>query len=154
MPATTPERLKRHLADLGKKYPDIWRQVDEFRSGRGKSLPLWSEWCFLPLAAGVAIVTDGAKLSEIHPANFGIEDVAKIGAFAAWRATQGVYRFHPELFRHVWETPVTGELPVDLFFRLPEWCVYVEAPGQAWHGRELFGLFPWGPASWFRRSNQ
>lgn len=71
MPATTPERLKRHLADLGKKYPDIWRQVDEFRSGRGKSLPLWSEWCFLPLAAGVAIVTDGAKLSEIHPANFG-----------------------------------------------------------------------------------
>lgn len=69
------------------------------------------------------------------------KDIAIVGALAAWRVTQGVYRFHPELFKAVWETSLEGELPVDLFFRLPEWCVYVETPGEKFYGISLSGFF-------------
>ena len=48
-----------------------------------------------------------------------------VGALAAWRATQGVYRFDPTIFDAVWDTPLTGELPTALLYRLPEWCCYV-----------------------------
>lgn len=49
-------------------------------------------------------------------------------ALAAWRLTQGVYRFDPELYAALVDTPITGDLPCEVFFSLPEWCVYVETP--------------------------
>ncbi|MFT3700186.1 MAG: hypothetical protein QM831_43975 [Kofleriaceae bacterium] len=45
---------------------------------------------------------------------------------AAWRVTQGIYRFAPNLLDELTATSVSGELPSDLLRRLPEWCVYVE----------------------------
>ena len=48
-----------------------------------------------------------------------------VGALAAWRATQGIERFDPTIFEAVWDTPLTGELPTELLYRLPEWCCYV-----------------------------
>ena len=62
-------------------------------------------------------------------------------ALAAWRMTQGIYRFHQELFEPVWDTPVSGELPVELLFHLPEWCVYVETPGKELSGMPVSGFF-------------
>jgi hypothetical protein len=38
-------------------------------------------------------------------------------------------------------TPLSGDLPVDTLFHLPEWCVYVETPGRRWAGRELHGFW-------------
>lgn len=142
-PGETAERLKKHLAEIAGKYPDLWRHVESFRSERGKSLPWWSGWCFLPLSAAVAIATQGRPLSEIHPSMFGgqLADIAAIGALSSWRATQGIYRFHPELFGHVWDTPIDGDLPVELFFRLPEWCVYIETPGKEYLGTGLHGFW-------------
>jgi hypothetical protein len=52
-----------------------------------------------------------------------------LAGFAAWRATQGIYRLHPEVLESVWRTPLNGNLPVELFFHLPEWCVYAETNG-------------------------
>ena len=48
-----------------------------------------------------------------------------VGALAAWRATQGIYRFDQTVFEAVWDTPLTGGLPTALLCRLPEWCCYV-----------------------------
>jgi len=70
-----------------------------------------------------------------------INDVGIIGALAAWRVTQGVYRFDPEVYRAVIETPVTGDLPYDVLFNLPEWCVYIETPGLSFLGLPLSGFF-------------
>jgi hypothetical protein len=39
------------------------------------------------------------------------------------------------------ETPLTGDIPHDILFNLPEWCVYVETPGLMLFGRELAGYF-------------
>lgn len=129
-------RPKQHLIDAGKRWPHAWRLVDEMRADRGKGLPDWPEWCFLPLAGAYAIVSGGRELSIQEVGN-----VSTLGALAAWRPTQGIYRFDLDVFDYVWGTPVEGELPIDILYRLPEWCVYVETPGKWFFETALHGYF-------------
>lgn len=130
-------RPRRHLIAISRRYPDAWRLVDEMRADRGKRLPDWPDWCFLPLAGAYAIVSRGQAPLPLDQ----VGDVARLAALAAWRPTQGIYRFHPTLFDEVWETPVEGDLPVDVLHRLPEWCVYVETPGRRFGADPIHGFF-------------
>jgi hypothetical protein len=43
-----------------------------------------------------------------------------IAALAGWRVAQGVYRFDPDLFDSVWDTPLDTRIPGEVLFRLPE----------------------------------
>ena len=70
-----------------------------------------------------------------------ISDVARLAALGAWRVTQGIYRFDPDLYLAIIETSVDGDLPHDVLYRMPEWCVYVETPGMLWLGVQLHGFF-------------
>ena len=56
----------------------------------------------------------------------------RIGAFLPWRVTQGIYRFDPTTFDALWKTPVTGDIPTEVLFYLPEWCAYIPTPDQTW----------------------
>lgn len=118
-----------HLAEYSRKYPDAWRFVDQMRASRGQALPAWPEWCFLPLAGPYAIVTHtkgGLPYSTQE-----IIDIAALGALAAWRVTKGIYRFDPDVYNDLIRTPLTGDIPHEVLFALPEWCVYVETPGMS-----------------------
>ncbi len=84
----------------------------------------------MPLAGYIAILTRGAPIDVLN--RMPVEEYLKIlqecqrlAALAPWRIGQGIYEFHPRLFREVAETDLKGELPVELLFRLPEWCCYV-----------------------------
>lgn len=136
---------KNHLNYYSRVYRDAWRQVDQFRQGRGKDLPFWPEWCFLPLAGAFAIVSTEAESQGIDitipSGRLLINDVGIISALAAWRVTQGVYRFDPDIFQAVIDTPINGDLPHDVLFNLPEWCIYIETPGLDAFGREMTGFF-------------
>lgn len=133
-------RPREHLVTAGQLYPQAWRQVDQFREARGTgSLPAWPEWCFLPLAAAYAIVSADAGRDRLDVALAG--DVGRLGALAAWRVTQGIYRFDPAVYDAVCDTPLAGDIPCDVLYRLPEWCVYIETPGLKFAGRSLHGVF-------------
>lgn len=141
----TDHRARQHLIAAGKLYPGAWRALDTFRQGRGKDLPEWPEWCYLPLAASYAVVSGGGD-NRVPPL-LGA-DVARLAALAAWRPTQGIYRYDPALYTALVDTPLTGDLPCDSLRRLPEWCVYVETPGHVWRGSPLYGFFAhleWDP---------
>jgi hypothetical protein len=56
--------------------------------------------------------------------------------------TQGIYRYDPELLEALWTTPVE-KIPVELLYRLPEWCVYLETPGRGYEGLSMHGAFLW-----------
>jgi hypothetical protein len=84
-----------------------------------------------------AIIARGA--AQLPPERFA--HIGIVGALAAWRVSQGIYRFDPELAAAVAETPLTGELPAALLYRLPEWCVYIETPGRTYMGRTLHGFW-------------
>lgn len=135
---------KQHLEYYTKIYPNAWVLIDEFRGAR-EVLPPWPKQCFIPLAAVYNVI-----LSEIEKQNIEfneenrfplLNDVGIIGALAAWRFTQRVYRFDPDVYRAVLNTPFTEELPHDVLFNLPEWCVYIETPGFKMGGEDLAGFF-------------
>jgi len=138
-------RPKQHLEYYSKLYPAAWKQVDKFRAGKGKDLPFWPEWCFLPLTAVYTIVSTEAEAQGIDILGCAgyplLNDVGIIGALAAWRVTQGVYRFDPDIYQAVINTPITGDLPHDILFNIPEWCVYIETPGLNIDEHELTGFF-------------
>ncbi len=136
---------KLQLEYYSKLYPAAWQQVDQIRTARGQELPPWPDWCFMPLSGAFAIVNAEAEAQGIDV--FGcagyplLNDVSIIGALAAWRVTQGIYRFDPDIYRVVINTPITGGLPYDILYNLPEWCVYIETPGLNINGHELTGFF-------------
>lgn len=55
--------------------------------------------------------------------------------------TQGIYRFDPDLYDALIATPLTGDLPDELLYRLPEWGVYLETPGLTFDERPLLGIY-------------
>ena len=70
-----------------------------------------------------------------------IQDHEPLAALGAWRYTQGIYRFDPDILDAVAATSMHGDLPVEVLFRLPEWCVYIETPGLVWDKEPLYGFF-------------
>lgn len=117
-------RPTRYLRLVQQHLPHLGRDVDQMRAQRGKGLPAWPDWCFLPLAGAAALASAHAQAA----AKLGGSAIGIIGALAAWRATQGVYRIAQEMFDALTQTPLTGKLPSTLFYRLPEWCVYIQCP--------------------------
>jgi hypothetical protein len=115
-------------------YPSAWEQAGAMRRdkdrGAGAGIPDWPAWCFMPLSGWRSVVSHHIKnrhMSQMTPAEEASE-AAILAALGAWRHTQGIYRFGKDLFDFLIERKITGNLPADIFRRLPEWCVYVEAP--------------------------
>lgn len=125
-----------HLNTASKLYPRAWQQVDTYRSDRGRGLPDWPTWCFMPMAAWCAIVTEGGALTpQLLP------DVGRLAAIGTWRYSQGIYRFDDDARRAIADTVPNGEMPVEVLYRLPEWCIYIETPGMTFTGDALHGFF-------------
>lgn len=125
-------RPREHLIAAGRLYPEAWHRVDEMRRERGHGLPSWPDWCYIPITGTMAIVADDARISvmdmgRLYPQR--VPDAARLAALGAWRMTQGIYRFDPAVYDAVRSTPVTGDIPHQVLYRLPEWCVYIETPG-------------------------
>jgi len=151
-----PHRSLRLLHLVGRVYPNAWSIHNAFRSERSSE---WPEHVFAPRQAARLAATGRADVQYVYEQGarmrlVGIGDpevaesmrhamaVAFIGAMAAWRPTQGIYRFADALLDALWVTPVAGDLPGELLRRLPEWCVYIEI------GRSCAGMFIHG--AWVR----
>lgn len=132
----TVKRLQQYIRRIVASRPEIWAQIDQMRERRGKDLPDWPNWCYMPVAGSYAITSGGA---EIAPEL--LSGVGALATLAAWRPTQGIYRYHPDVLAALWDTPVDGNIPSEVLHALPEWCVYIETPGRQWNGLEMFGFF-------------
>lgn len=126
--AKRPERI---LAQYSKKYPNAWKFLEEVYFARGRAgFPDWPPHVFVPMAGAYAVVSGGGLISTPEEGR----EVAVIAALGAWRLTQSVYRFHSTLYQELVSTKLTGDLPVEVLHRLPEWCVYIETPEPFCHG--------------------
>lgn len=128
-----------HLNAASKLYPNAWKQVEDMLQAKGKDLPDWPDWCFLPLSGWYAIVSSDAGMQRLTPKL--VPDVARLGAIGTWRYSQGIYRFDPDLYAALIGTEITGDIPVEVLYRLPEFCIYVETPGLLLGEGELFGFW-------------
>ena len=132
----TYHRPRQLLDRVSRHYPDAWKQVEAFRANR-RELGNWPSWCFMPLALAEKIIGEGSPALSLEQFKL----VTFVGALAAWRSTQGIYRFDPSTFDALWKTPVTGDIPTDVLYCLPEWCVYIPTPDKIWIGNRLNGFF-------------
>lgn len=138
-------RPREHLDAISRRYPQAWTDIDYMRTTlRGVGVPDWPAWCFVPIAGAQAAVANGLgidvmRLASLYPAAVG--EAASLAALAAWRMTQGIYRFDPALYEAVRDTPVSGDIPHEVMFRLPEWCVYLETPGLTLGTDPVQGVF-------------
>ena len=48
-------RPAEHLRAVMRDYPELGPWVDMLRRDRGRNLPDWPEWCFLPMAGWYAL---------------------------------------------------------------------------------------------------
>jgi hypothetical protein len=49
-------RPRAHLARMRELFPDAWIEAEGLRRLRGKDLPVWPDWCYLPLHGAYASV--------------------------------------------------------------------------------------------------
>lgn len=129
------------LRVYNQRYPGAFKGIEALaltRLQEGK--PLWPPYVYVPLEATWAVIL-GDEPGPPPPTDPRVHDVAPLTALAGWRLTKGIYRFAPELFEELWESPFKGPIPVEPLRHLPEYVVYVETPGQVYLGEPLKGFF-------------
>ena len=128
-----------HLNAISKRYPQAWGQVDVYRQSRGKDLPDWPEWCFLPMAAWYGIVSADAGVDKLDLHQ--MPDVSGLAAMGAWRYTQGIYKLDSDLFDAVTDTVPKGALPTSVLLHMPEWSFYIETAKLTWQSKPIVGFW-------------
>ncbi len=119
------------LREMTGSYPKAARQADMFRNDPPMA---WPAWCFLPRTAVTAIVTNGRDLDQASQTYAEVGMGILLHTALCWRPGQDIARFDPELYQALVETPLSDEIPEELLYRLPSWCMYVELQNEEFHG--------------------
>lgn len=120
---TAPEKLEKEMLQ---KYPNFEQQLLQF-------LPLkdelnWPDWCYMPMAASYAIVTNGADvpIAMQYMSNVGMEDFRKLAAIVSWRLHKIIYRFDPDLAEELMHQTSSSDVPVSIVHHMPYPCFFIE----------------------------
>jgi hypothetical protein len=132
-------RPLKQVHEISKVYSGGWKWVEYFIQNRGKELQDWPKNVFLPMGGWYAILCACNCVDELTDDMLG--DLWTIAAIGAWRYTQGVYRLDPDFYAEIADTDLKGDMPVEVLFRLPEWCIYVETPDCRVNGNLLHGFY-------------
>lgn len=121
-----------------KHYPDAVSGIENIRLMKGREIPDWPYWCFL-LESCWLILFMGKRRKPFTREMY--QEIQKLQVLGTWRYSKGIYSVHPALLNALTETPVSDSLPVDVFLRLPEWCIYIRTPGMIMAGERLHGFW-------------
>lgn len=129
------------VSKLLKTYESIdqhlWDKIISIRKEKGNELPDWKNYCYCPLD----FVAFALKTSYNGNSLKIIEDISIVTALSAWRMTKSIYIFNEDIFNELWNTPLE-QMPIEVIYRLPEWCVFIEAPKPIIHNQiEIIGWF-------------
>lgn len=105
---------------------------------KGNEIPDWPYWCFLPESCWLILFMGKRRkpfTREIY------QDIQILRVLGTWRYSKGIYSVHPTQLDALTKTPVSDSLPVDVFLRLPEWCIYIRTPGMIMAGERLYGFW-------------
>lgn len=127
------------LRNVEAQHPGAWDKVEVFRSSRGKDLPRWPDWCYLPMAGWLAIASDGCEVEDVLPEHATISAILQ--GLGTWRMTRGIYRFDPEIYAPLIESGFKGDIPAEILLRLPEWGIYIETPEITFGDVASHGVF-------------
>lgn len=109
-----------------------WQAVDARRAAAAKTATSWPREVYLPVEAAVPIVVQSRLRAERREPDIlaMTREALEFCGLSAWRVTQGIYRYDPDVYAALIDTDLSGPLPTEVLLRLPEWCVYIETPGM------------------------
>lgn len=64
-----------------------------------------------------------------------------MSALCPWRYSQGVYRFSPSFAKALCASSLKGDIPCEVFLRLPQWSIYVEMPKMRYGNAIVIGFW-------------
>lgn len=112
----------RFLHAIDEKWPALWERVEHFRHARK---PDWDPAVFMPL-----VLWQDFMLGELPDMKMetrvGLTHL--ISSVGAWRLTQDIVRFEPQLYNELCNSQPAGHLPAGVLGRLPAWGLYIESP--------------------------
>ena len=133
----------RWIRELNRQYPSLWTDLRKTWENPGKIIQKNTEgmkllsgipgWCIMPTMFPFLTIIE--RYGESHYL-LHMHEIMTIGTMYLWRAGRGVYRFAPEVYEALIHQPLTGDLPIECLYHLPEWAVYIETPGI------MFGNWP------------
>lgn len=121
----TVKRLRGLQKRFDEAIPGLWRTIDDIHC---RSNAKWPSWCYAPIELVRGLIVGAALNSGYRDPKPLLTDLVAVAMLAAWRTTQGIYVFDSDVQRDIWNTPVSGDIPSDVLFHLPEWCCFVSAP--------------------------
>ena len=86
----------------------------------------WPDWCFMPVS-----VLDSNNPLDLKEAWMNRSRIPELLTMGAWRQTQGVYLIDETVLDELWKTPLTGKIPAEILYRLPEWTTLINLPDRA-----------------------
>lgn len=124
---------QRHMADIWCKsvlaqHPTAMQEAALFCTDKEQFGEKWPDWCGLPMAAAMAILTryTSSRAEAAYLATASNNAVAKLTAALLWSRSKGVYQFDETLAQTLMTQPVDDKLPVESLLHLPEYCCFVE----------------------------
>ena len=127
------------IRQLNRTYPNLWTDLRKVyaepekilnsKSGGVSLIKNVPDWCIMPTLFPFLLITNryGESYYLTH-----MDEMMTIGSMYVWRASKGIYRFAPEIYEALISQPLTGNLPTDCLYHLPEWAVYIETPGLSY----------------------
>ena len=130
------------LQEISRKYPGLWKNIDSTRIRNTKGSKVWPDSCFMPLSF-IRSLMNRFFICHTHQNRERkiMNESARVCALAAWRSTQGIYRFDADVYEAVRSMPMDSVFPWEALTHLPEWCIYIETPGLTFMGEKVHGAW-------------
>lgn len=100
------------VRETERRHPRLWERAEAIKESAGEGK--WPQGCWLPLAGWAAALGGDIPM------------LAFAAAAGTWRLSRGVYVFDGDFAGPLTGTPLPGTMPVEVFRRLPEYCVYID----------------------------
>jgi hypothetical protein len=109
----------------------------------------WPEYCFAPFVFYIMYYMleferEGIELNLQEKSNRTEMVVSSSHIFVSmvpWNYSKSTYVFDKDLYNEIISMDLNGSLPIEVFYRLPEWSVYIKTHDMKMDGLELDGFF-------------
>lgn len=136
------KRPVKYLTAVAQRNPGLWKRVDLLRANRDKIAQryVWPTWCYLPLPGAQRLIASSTLDDQDRL------EASYAATLAGWRLAKDIYLFDETVFEELWNTPIEGNIPIDVLYRLPTLCAYVAFPsprdvGDGKVSSKLYGFF-------------
>lgn len=132
-------RPVQQLETIMETYPSLHKRVEFYLLQKGKQLPTWPNWCFMPMAAFYSIISAETGKDPL-PDNL-LCELPKLAAIGSWQYTQGIYRFAPDFYDEMIKSETAKDTPASELLSLPESSLYIELEKATWNAKPLHGMW-------------